>query len=1094
MLDGDMPMTKAELLEQLETQTHGERVAAMIALGRQAGAESRAIIAQMEQGNVYERMLALYSCFGSRDGAHALRALNDPSRLIRGLATRLAPHICGESDLLATLPTVSFSVRPRLLAQLRRHGLVRVVEHYLDVPETQADIRFCALLPFGSPDAVARYMPRFAERASASNWRALARLHPSIALDHLLSQANAATGWDGPLLTRVNNLLPLLVKSKANAPRAADLVSSLARVMDLSVLVLQPLIRWMPGVVADLLLAGEPDQTGRLSWLRESVWELPTEQIIAIYRRSQYAFGWSHEWFGKLAPEQRRAVFVACEPLFRRSQTLPESVMMGLSRDEREREARRIASSSQIHLNVRLAYARFLPWDEMLVAISPSLHASEAVTRQTALSALIQTAMFHRSRLLQVLDELRERRTEQDGTRQVMLRELYALPQSIWQPEHLPLLAEVIRHGLNDVGLSSGTLQQLVSLLLKLMPTHGQWAADQLATVLRERGWQQSSSATLNLPPAVELSLAQTLLPQLDLWMARDDDEATLSVVKAIFVRPTTFALALPLLDLLLQRTSNRSHAEAALALIAERARGGLATRIPALIAADASWISFATVSTWLLRHRQDLLSPYLDLQPLTGRWSTGRRQFLLTLSRPFGGGTARQQERLATAALARIADETNDTYAITEAVKLLSLLPVIAPARIAALADDPRSVVRTTALFALAHLDTAGGAPTLVAALQDSRARIAIHALRSMLWQMPVAEALALLRSVPFERVTVAKEVVRLVSEFDEPEAWEQLVAFSQQTLHRDVRIALLQSLDRHLERPAAWEMLEAAARDADAAIAQATLSLPSLAAYWFADRSSQVMQRQALRLTAILLDHGDYSVRNGCQGYCQRLGIADEDHVVTPILLARIYAAMDADPTEEIREEGICAIQALCGVCAAADAETIADLMRALLPHRYALSVMVDELDDAPNFKQRQLLPVVRDVLDALADDPLVAGKRIQLALSHLPNDELAAFLLSLAGQPGLHASTLAQAAKGVRSLASRYSDDELEALEVALAGHDDSQMRWLAFQVFQAREGKAGERNEKLRARLAIYRNDPAPLVASEAQFDFTDEETF
>ena len=1086
-------MTAAELLEQLESQTHGERVAAMIALGRQAGAEGRAIVAQLEQGNVYERMLALYSCFGSRDSAHALRALNDPSRLMRGLATRLAPHICNESELLAALPGVPFAARPQLLARLRRHGLVGVIDRYLDLRETQADTRFCALLPFGSSAAVARYMPRFAERATSGNWRALARLHPEVVLDHLLRQANAATGWDGPLITRVNDLLPLLVKSKANAPQAADLVSALTHVMDLSTLVLQPLIRWLPETVADLLLAGDPDQSGRLSWLRERVRGLSTEQIIAIYRRSQYAFGWSYEWFGKLAPDQRRAVFAACEPLFRRGQTVPEAVMTGLPRDMREQEARRVVSSSQIHLNVRLSYARYLPWDEMMATISPYLHASVAVTRQTALSALIQAAMFHRSRLIEALGELRERRTEQDGTRLVMLRALNALPQSAWKPEHLPLLAEVIRHGLNDVGLSSGTLQQVVSLLLKLMPAHEEWAADQLATVLRERGWKHSSTRT-NLPPAVELSLGQTLLPQLNLWAAREDDEAALSVVQAIFVRPATFALALPLLDHLLQRTSNRAHIESALTLIAERAHGGLASRIPALLAADASWMTFPVVSSWLLRHRQDLLTPYLDLQPIAGRWGTGRRQFLLPLAHPFGGGTTRQQERLANAALARIADETNDTYAITEAIKLLSLLPVIDPGRIAALADDPRSVVRTTALFALAHLDTAGGAPTLIAALQDSRARIAIHALRSILWQMPIGEALTLLRSVPFERVTVAKEVVRLVSEFDEPAAWEQLVAYSQQDLHRDVRIALLQSLDRHLERPQAWEMLQAAARDADATVAQATVSLPSLSAYTFAERSSQVMQKRTLGVVAILLDHGDYSVRSGCQDYCQRLGIADEDHVVIPKLLARIHAAMSDNPTEEVRDEGIGAIQALCGVCAAADSETIATLMRALLPHRHALNVMTDELDDAPNFKQRQLLPVVRAALGVLADDPLVAGKCIELALSHLPKDELAAFLLNLAGQPGLHASTVAQAARDIRNLSSRYSEGELEALELALAGSDDPQIRWLAFKVFQAREDKAGERNETLAARLAAYRNDPAPLVASEAQFDFTDEETF
>ena len=182
----------------------------------------------------------------------------------------------------------------------------------------------------------------------------------------------------------------------------------------------------------------------------------------------------------------------------------------------------------------------------------------------------------------------------------------------------------------------------------------------------------------------------------------------------------------------------------------------------------------------------------------------------------------------------------------------ILPMLPALAPDRITPLADDPRSTVRTTALFALAHLDTAAGVPTLIAALQDARARIAIHAVRSSLRQMPVTEALTLLRGVPFGRVTVAKEVVRLVSELDAPEAWEQLVAYSQQDLHRDVRVALIQSLDHHLHRAHAWEILEENTHNPDPLIAHASLALPTFAASSFADQSSSAAQIHVLRLIA--------------------------------------------------------------------------------------------------------------------------------------------------------------------------------------------------------------------------------------------------
>ena len=84
-------------------------------------------------------------------------------------------------------------------------------------------------------------------------------------------------------------------------------------------------------------------------------------------------------------------------------------------------------------------------------------------------------------------------------------------------------------------------------------------------------------------------------------------------MVKALFVRPAAFALALPIVEQILQRTRDKSHASDALALIAERAPGELANLAPRLLTADASWITFPAISSWLLRHRQDLLTPYLD-------------------------------------------------------------------------------------------------------------------------------------------------------------------------------------------------------------------------------------------------------------------------------------------------------------------------------------------------------------------------------------------------------------------------------------------------------------------------------------------------
>ena len=129
----------------------------------------------------------------------------------------------------------------------------------------------------------------------------------------------------------------------------------------------------------------------------------------------------------------------------------------------------------------------------------------------------------------------------------------------------------------------------------------------------------------------------------------------------------------------------------------------------------------------------------------------------------------------------------------------------------------------------------------------------------------------------------------------------------------------------------------------------------------------------------------------------------------MLTPQLVSSILAGTYADATTEQQEEAINTIGAFFGVCSASDTEATTDLMRALTPHRVALTVAVDSLDVAPRIEQRRLLPVLRAAVAALVYDPLTIIKRIQLALEHLPQPELAQFLLDLSGQPALHANAL-------------------------------------------------------------------------------------
>jgi hypothetical protein len=92
-------VTPEELLAEVEPLSHAARVRRMVEVGRLAATDPTvsATLAELERRGHYERYLALQACFGSRDGAHALRAITDPSRGLRALATALVPLLCDDT-------------------------------------------------------------------------------------------------------------------------------------------------------------------------------------------------------------------------------------------------------------------------------------------------------------------------------------------------------------------------------------------------------------------------------------------------------------------------------------------------------------------------------------------------------------------------------------------------------------------------------------------------------------------------------------------------------------------------------------------------------------------------------------------------------------------------------------------------------------------------------------------------------------------------------------------------------------------------------------------------------------------------------------
>jgi len=1095
-------MTRDGLLDQLEALSHVERVRAMIALGRRGDAEARELIAALEHGDFYEHFLALYSCFGSRDRPYVLRALADPSRLIRGLAARLAVGVLDDQQATQAFAHLSPGMRKPLLSHLRRARRQTVVDTCLEQLATAGDSQLLPLLHLGSSALVERHAAPLLAAAQPRDWSRLAAHHPAVVLAILQARAEAAAARDPRLVELVNTLLPILGSTSPDS--TITLLRALLRTTPYDQLSVYEVDSKRPNKGADLILAQDAPVSRRMD---DFAARISVERLIALLEQHHEVLANIDTWFPRLDAAARAALYAS--PTGKRyiTQALPgysANLLRVLPGDARQQEARRLVKRWRTQPERQMQFASCLPWDEAVAVLDNGLHATDASLRAQSLGVLIDACAYSRDRLPELLALLQERRSEQDGVRQEIFTHLAALPPSIWRAEHLPAVEELIRHGLNDVGLSAGTQQHMMALLAKLLPTHTTWAAGQFATIVRERGWSRQPNRWAraryrhggaynvrtpgdlrDLPPTAARELTATLLPVLAAWVARDDTAAALTVAKALPLRRRDAALLQPLLEDILRRTRTRSDAEQALDLLTTHVPSRLATLIPDLLAEDASWVTLSVVARWLQRHRPDLLAPYLSRQSYAGRWGTNARSYLVPLDVPFTGGTTRQQEAYAAALGEIIADESLPVHEWTQAVQRLALLPAIGVERLAAAANDARSVVRTTALFALARLDTSAGVPTLVEALGDARARIAISALRPLVLRMPPDEALAILRAAPMERVTVAKEIVRLIADLKSDAAYAEVLTLAAGDLHRDVRIALLRSLDLYLDREPTWALLEAAVHAPDPELAAAPLSLLSLAASRLDQRQPAHIQRRAFTLAGALLQHADDAARRAALDYCAQLMLPDETHVAVPRLLELARTAP--------RDEASKAFRALCGVCPAEDATLLSQALRDVLPDRLRLSEAAKALqfswqtDDDP-----RMLALARAAIGGLEADPVTAEMRADIAIIMLPAQDLVAFFLQLAARGDFHAGVLVRALGQVPHQTGRFTAAQLGTIEQALAASEDAHARCLAFAFLLRRRTAQGLWSDELVERLHRYRADPAPVVATPAQLTFTSAE--
>ena len=1076
-------MTAATLLAELEAATYTDRVKRMVAVGQQARTDAGAAAVLQglaAAGGFYERQLALLACYGSRDGAHVLAALADPSRLLRNLALSLVAIVCTDEQVRLAFGSLTRKTQPVLLRTLRQRGRHAVIDAWLTELAARADAQLALFLFFGTAAVVERHVAAVLPSWGVVDWVRLAKYHPAIAFAQLHDQQRMQTAPDARLLAHANAVLPALAERQPD--QALALVRGLLGHEPPARIALYSVAQRRPNELVDLLLAHED---GAAAWLKMSrlAPRLTEARLLAVLQYRPGMVADRETWLRRVVPAVRRAAFGAVGNGWRSAEgVVPASVVALLHSELREAEARRHLALPALAARpaTRLPYATFLPWGEAHAVLAPFVRNPDAELRTVALAAQIGVARYHRAQLPAVLALVQARANEQDPVRQAMLAALASLPPARWQVVHLEELSQILRDALNAADLSPATAREAEKLVVSLVPFQPEWAAAWLGELAKARGQVYFASLGNRLTDADVRRIAPALLPVLQAWATREREWLLVQAAGSLGRRLRVFEELIDLLERVLTTTRQDYVASQILQLLAWHRPARFATLIPALLASDPSVATLPLVYSYLHRQRQDLLTPFLGQRAYQGRFSTGKTRFVLPLLTGFYRWVPPQQRLFAETLSQVTQDEQRDTPGLFHAMHQLAALPAVLPARLLSLADVhmERLAVRDTALRALARLDGGQGVPVLVAALDDARARVAIYALRSTLLEMPAARALALLQAVPTEKVTVAKEVLRLLGDLDTPAVYPLLFAMDARPLHRDVRVALLRALWAHLERAETWPILRRAAADPDPAVAAGVVWIPT-------DRLAPPVQQQVLALLAALLGHPDALLRVQVLSRCASLPLADSGHLLLPPLLACLHSPLP--------DEYKAAARALFAIYAGQHPAAIAETVAQVRPERRVLQALLTALHAALATNRSRLQPVVHGILAALRPDPLTVRLQARLAVAGLPWGELAPYLTELAATAdaldpeALIATVQALEASGQRT-GPPSEANSLPAFEHAMAASPDARLRRLGLAAVVAQATQAAGWTIALRTRLGQYCADPAPLVAAAAQFVF------
>lgn len=502
-----------------------------------------------------------------------------------------------------------------------------------------------------------------------------------------------------------------------------------------------------------------------------------------------------------------------------------------------------------------------------------------------------------------------------------------------------------------------------------------------------------------------------------------------------------------------------------ALTRLRGRALGHFDAILGDLLRSDPSYICVPVVYLHLHSKRQDLLDRFLSGEPIRGRFATGKSAWILPFERGFYRWTPTQNRAFATLHATILNDRKRDTPSVWQSLKVYAALDSAPMNSLAGMAEDPRPAIQERALRVMARCDRNQCVPTLLRCLDDARARIAIYGFRRALKSMLPDRAVAILRQVPLRRVTISKEVFRLLGQLRSANAYDVLIEFEAGDLHRDARIALLRALWDHLDREPTWEIFAKAVHGPDWVMASRLAEIP-------ADRLTQTSDRRLSALLAKVLERPEPEARINLLQRGPVLAIRDPERSFLRACAHRLCSPYDDEITAAVR--------ALLYRSTEVDLRSFPELLRNAMTDVRSLQRTIETLCAHPIKNRESWIGAARAAAQVLADDPHRTSLWIRCTAAAEEGPELATALCQLGSDDLLRGSAL-ETAKA--ALATVHIDRLDPVLQILIAS-PSAATRWLAIEVLRRDAGPDRGWTPKRLAHLRALQDDPTPEVAGAA----------